>query len=324
MKDSLAIRKRFCKDNNVSITIFKSPYFEARLALLDKTEEYKEFLDMIEKHFGGSEEKYFEYYNNLKDSIINYIKSSEVYNELNNCEMGEFRVKYNNLSESDVYKVPNIGHRFISIDMIKANFSSLVHFGLMRKLKFFKSFNWESFMKKFTNIKYFHKSKYIRQVVFGNCNPKRQVVYEKYLMCNILSLILNDCIEETDIRIDDVFSMSSDEIIICIDRLSDNDIKALHRIVQKMSDIIVPVRSTEFTLGKVVGTKAYIKDINCENGEYVSKTELKCLDTLEAPFVIRAINGQLPRDEDYYFIHDGKLSRLMETPDISISYAKEK
>ena len=44
MSTSTKLKKRFCKDNNISITIFRSPYFESRLELLGKTQEYKDFI----------------------------------------------------------------------------------------------------------------------------------------------------------------------------------------------------------------------------------------------------------------------------------------
>ena len=62
--------------------------------------------------------------------------------------------------------------------MNKANFSALHNYNS----NIFNNKNtWEEYVSNFTNNEHIINSKYIRQVVLGNCNPKRCITYEKYL-----------------------------------------------------------------------------------------------------------------------------------------------
>ena len=51
---------------------------------------------------------------------------------------------------------------------------------------------WEEFISKFTENKHIINSKYIRQVILGNCNPKRHITYEKYLMNEVLDILIKE------------------------------------------------------------------------------------------------------------------------------------
>ena len=69
--------KRFCKDNNLSINLFEDPYFHSRLNLYNDFyqthEKWEQMWDML-KDFNTVQD-YFEYYDKVKDTIINKIKT---------------------------------------------------------------------------------------------------------------------------------------------------------------------------------------------------------------------------------------------------------
>ena len=191
-----SLKKRFCKDQNLPIKVYSEPIFTERLKLFDAYEKYLEFCSMFRIRFDSDEQEYLAYYNDLKDRIINYIKESEAFQSLNKADMyKEFPIYGEGIPKGDTYKDKNIGKSFLSIDMKKANFNALVHYGNETGKPFAPGLtqdidkNWSQFMAMFTNIPYFATSKYIRQVVFGNCNPKRVIAYETYLMSDFLSKI---------------------------------------------------------------------------------------------------------------------------------------
>ena len=101
--------------------------------------------------------------------------------------MNKFTVTHKNLPSKDIFKSSNDGRVFISIDMRKANFSSLKYYGnCIEKSMFRDTSTWEDFISLFTENKHIVNSKYIRQVILGNCNPKRHITYEKYIMDHVL------------------------------------------------------------------------------------------------------------------------------------------
>lgn len=97
--------------------------------------------------------------------------------------------KYKNpfsIPSGNVYKGDNIGKKYISIDMAKANFSALVHYekeiGMDSAEKSFGQlcgYDYNKFIGHFTDNKFVAESKYVRQYIFGHCCSKRVVNYEK-------------------------------------------------------------------------------------------------------------------------------------------------
>ena len=251
-----------------------------------------------------SEQDYFEEYNRVKDEAIDYIKSTSAYHEFNEMDMNQFAVNldFRNLKGKDIFHPSNDGRRFISIDMRKANFSALRHYNL----KMFNASSWESFIGSFTDNPHIIFSKYIRQVILGNCNPKRHITYEKWIMSNILEKLQ----DEFDILRNVVF-FSNDEIVLDVSKCTDDCMYIANQIDIFLSrdnnDIHVPFRVEFFTLNKIEGTSGYMKTIHSDN----DRIEFKCLDSYDLPFVIRKIKDEKIQDEDLYFVHQGRLAKFV-------------
>ena len=319
---SINLKKRFCKDNNVNIQIFTEPYFMERIELFGYKKEYENFCNFIETNFNGEEEKYLAKYNEIKDEIINYIKNSSAYKHLNFiADMNTFKVdKFPNVSmNGDVYKIPNIGREFVSVDMSKANFSALVHYGKATNTNFFTSYDFDKFMELFTDISHIKKSKYIRQVVFGNCNPKRQVTYEKYLICKFLEHMLNSLgLDNSCIKV-----ICSDEVVLDVTNLDSRKIKEMENYVKIHNEFEdnVPLHFEYFKLGKFTNTNAFVKKIykSVDNKEEFTLKE-KCASPLEAPFIKRLLKGEDSEDVDCLFVYENKVARLLKPLKIEIGF----
>lgn len=308
------LNKRFCDDRKLPLKIYTGGIFIDRLKLFGEYENYISYCHEVQRRFSNTQD-YFTYYNKVKDDAINYIKESKAFQLLNTADMNDYSCAYN-FPQSSVYKANNIGKKFISIDMSKANFSALVSYGRSRKAEFFKSFDYDEFMRQFTDIEHIIKSKYIRQVIFGNCNPKRQVTYEKYLM----SLVLHNMITKGVITEDMVHSMCSDEIIIKADRLTNENVAEIKEVLDSVT-YSVPLKLEIFKLGKIEGSEAFIKKVLSNIDDESDYTyELKCVNPDEAPFVHRLINNKSIKEEDSIFWYNGKLAKLIETPELSINF----
>lgn len=313
MEVSARAKERFCKDCNIPIRLFQDPYFTDRLKLFDKfygtLEKWNIFLDELQKYH--CEQDYFEEYNRVKDAAILSIKESEAYKRFNEEDMNKYRVTHENLPNKDIFKPSNDGKLFISIDMRKANFSSLYHYD---NSMFSGAKTWEEFISKFTENKHIINSKYIRQVILGNCNPKRHITYEKYLMNEVLDAL----IKEVGYWFDEIVFFSNDEIVIDMDNYADC-IRNRNLTKSKLEEYFdFPLNVELFYLHKINGTDGYYKEIIKDINE--RSFEFKCLDNYMLPFVIRNFLGEEITDSDKVFYHEGLLAKFIEVPKIEVNF----
>lgn len=311
MEVSEKLKERFCKDCNIPLKLFKEPYFTDRLQLYDSyyntLDKWNIFVRELDKY--KCEQDYLEEYNRVKDAAIKDIKDSDGYKRFNAEDMNEYTVKYKDLPKKDIYKPSNIGKLFISIDMKKANFSALKFYD---KSIFSNADTWEKFIGGYTENKHIVNSKYIRQVILGNCNPRRQVTYEKYLM----DLVLEVLIDELGYSASDIAFFSNDEIVIDMEKYKDCIRKRELIEWQIKGYFNIPFRIELFYLRKITGTNGYYKEIvkNIIEREY----EFKCLNNYVFPFVLRKFNGEEITENDKVFYHEGLLSKFIEIPEIEI------
>ena len=312
MKVSTRTKERFCKDCNIPIRIFQEPYFTDRLTLYDKfygtREKWDIFLNELSKYH--CEQDYFEEYNRVKDATILDIKNTEAYQKFNEEDMNKYAATHRNLPNKDIFKPSNDGQSFISIDMRKANFSSLHHYNADI---FGGADSWEDFISKYTDNQHIINSKYIRQVILGNCNPKRHITYEKYLMDGALTYLT-----EVFVSMDRVVFFSNDEIVLDVSDMDRNKQERVKFAISNgMKDMPVPLKTELFMLHKIVGTDGYYKEIIDENGNV--EIEFKCLDNFALPFVLRKFLGEDVTESDRVFYHEGLLAKFIETPQIEVN-----
>lgn len=306
------LKERFCKDCNISINVYDEPYFSDRLELYDEfyetVEKWNIFLKELEKY--SCEEDYFKEYNRVKDVAINAIKESEGFKKFNDEDMNNFSVKYTELPSKDIYKESNIDKLFVSIDMEKANFSVLNHYDS----SIFKSKTWEEFISKYTDNKHIVNSKYIRQVILGNCNPKRQITYEKFIMGQVIEVL----VDEIGYYLNEIAFFSNDEIVIDMNNYCDCTVKKKIISIVLQEFFNIPFKVELFYLRKISGTDGYYKEIikDLDEREY----KIKCLDGYTIPFVLRRFQNQEITENDKVFYHKGLLSKFIEVPKIEVSY----
>lgn len=306
------LKERFCRDCKLSIKIFEEPYFNDRLILYDKIykgtlQKYHRFLAEVERYGGG--QNYLAEYNRVKDHAIDFIKGSAAYQRFNALDMNQFAVQNKNLPGKDIYSLQNDQNQFISIDMKKANFSALRHFdpSIVGGAD-----TWEEFIGKFTSSGHIKESKYIRQVIFGNCSCKRHITYEKYIMDTILTKL-----NENFHILNRVVFFSNDEIILKVTDDSPDRQRALEGELAAFTALEgVPLRVELFTLKKIGGINGYYKEKKCGDG--TKEITFKGLDSYYAPFVFRKYLGEKTEESDFVFVHEGMLAKFIGEVDISI------
>lgn len=206
---------------------------------------------------------------------------------------------------------------FVSIDMRKANFSSLKYYGDCISKSMFKNVSmWEEFISYFTTNKHIMNSKYIRQVILGNCNPKRHITYEKYIMDQVLTSMKEYRMEDM------IVFFSNDEIVYDLTGMRETNklyklyyVKEL--IEQKLEEeFAIPFKVELFSLHKIHGTDGYVKRIYNHGNEYTY--DFKCLDNYMLPFVLRYFLKEDIKKSDRMFYQNGLLAEFVDIPEIKV------
>lgn len=303
--NSVQLKKRFCKDCNIPITVFENPYFYERLTALDTIFHCKRQFEhfCVELTEFNNEQDYFEYYNQVKYNMITDIKNNPAYQQfINDDEIrlaNQFSYMKQPIGSRNLYVEENSGKTFISIDMKKANYSALNFYSK----DIFKSDSWEDYVEKFTGSLHIQRSKYIRQVVLGACNPKRQIDYEKSLMTK-LYLHIKETLNDDRFE---VYSLNTDEIIIEIDKCR-HPLNLLKDIIASCpSGIGSLVRVEMFDLERA-GLYGWLKVIY--DDEHTVK--FKCIDAEIFLQVVKHYYNIPITENDLVFWHNGRLARFLE------------
>jgi hypothetical protein len=313
------LRQRFVKDAGVPIKVFVEPYFSNLLDLYEEhyaaRTKWNQFMTLLENF--DSDQAYFAYYNKVKDAAINYLANNPEMQFFSQKEdMKQFAPKFNSFPSNSVFKCTNVSRHFVSIDMIKGNFTALRHYN--PAIVGGKE-TYEEFIGQFCPHNYLCSSKYVRQVCFGNANPRRQTTYERYLMEQVLSEIF----ARTKILGKNVAYLGTDEIVLDITdyivdgRLDSKFESMLNRAIKAVKTEGINVRHEYFHLYRIKGTSGYMRKYEFETAH--KGVDFKCVEADEMPFVIRAYKNEPVREDDMVFVYNGRLAKLLEAPKIEFT-----
>ncbi len=206
--------KGFCKLMDISVPEYE--HFDYYINQFSKLEKWKNIKDLI-KIYEESEEKYgnlYEYRLKKSNEIINYLKSTRAYNELQDDNLIPDYPTTKNFEYSEDKK-------YISIDIKKANWIVLKKYDPEFAPELGDSY--EDFIAKFDVPEIFNHSKQLRQYIFGNINPKRQGKAQRVITQSILNKYNHLNLEIACIKNDEViYSFESfdqiEEILTTVDR----------------------------------------------------------------------------------------------------------
>lgn len=250
------IKNHFVKNFSLPLQVVTDTYFEYFINLYDQvfqTKQKLEFLiDCLLKRNNNEETLIHDYYK-LKDNIIEDIQNTEVYKLFIGESLDWVTENNNNIPKMEMFTQQNVNKNFISIDLKNANFHSLLYFAnkVKKSHHIFKNEKtYSSYLKTFTRENYFLDSKHLRQVIFGNCNPKRQQTIQKHIMNQLLNLLV------TIIPKERFTTVSSDEIVISKEH-DDDKKKCLDILKGHLPDTWI--RVSEFTLRQIENKPYYVK-----------------------------------------------------------------
>ena len=194
--------KGFCKLMDISVPNYE--HFDYYIDQFSKLERWKNIKDLI-KLYEEAEEKYGELYEyRLKKSneIIDYLKKTRAYNELQDDNLLPDLPTTKNFEYSEDKK-------YISIDINKANWVVLKNYDPEFAPELGDSY--EDFIAKFDVPEIFNHSKQLRQFIFGNINPKRQGKAQRVIIENLIKNLPQNNLNIEFIKWDEVI-FSYDDI----------------------------------------------------------------------------------------------------------------
>ena len=320
--------KRFTKDYNVPINIYDPDIFDYYTKLYDffPRDIYKNLLETIEKDYNGDVDAWINYCAGVRDKAINFIKEQPEYQELLKSQRYALNTVSLGVGERSCYTHENNGKRFISIDLKKANFQAMKAYG------FIKEDTYEDFIKSFGGDDYIANSKYLRQVIFGNLNPLRQVNKEKELISNAYHLV-EDMLthDKSGADVASIYSFNSDEIVLMVypnykdDEYIKETIKAAEEKIKNELGTIVKIEYVEIEDLKILNYKDDSVEAYVRKNLITGEEKLKKASTTFYPQIYKIWKGQKITDADKLFYFEGQVCSFINElkQDTSITFDDE-
>lgn len=303
--------KRFVKDYSLPIQVVQEPYFSYFLDLYNdmrfRTKARFLLLKQIIERC-GSEDAFLAQHHQIRDKIIETVGNTDAYNKFNSMSMDQFQVPNQGYSSKDIYKAENSGKYFVLIDLKKANFQALKYVNPEIVLG---SKTYEDFIGKFTDLDYMKNSKYLRQVIFGNLNSKRQARVERYLIQKVLDLAL----EEQFFAGQDIRMIAHDEIVIETSNprlFAPDRYIELTKYIKLKLDIDVDIEVFRFE--RIGNTGFYKKEML--NKPYF---ELMCVPVVYYAQVYKKAIGKELNDMDLCFYYEHQICKFLKPLDFDES-----
>lgn len=194
------------KDYSLPIAFYEEPYFSYFAKLLDPYYLIFDKINLLQKETQDLPMRDFaSQYHKISEAIITAIKATPAFNQF---IQENFNLPLPPEGFAQTQKLYTTAHEeceIYSIDLIKANFNVLRAFNPAIVLN---ANTYEELFSKFSGSLYLQGSKKIRQVIFGNLNPKRQQTLQRYYLSWIKHYLLSQGLQEEQILLS-----SSDELV---------------------------------------------------------------------------------------------------------------
>ena len=265
--------KGFCKLIDISVPDYA--HFDYYIEQFSKLEKWKNIKDLI-KLYEEAEEKYgdlYEFRINKSNEIINYLKNTRAYNELQDDNLIPDFPTTKNFEYSEDKK-------YISIDIKKANWVVLKKYD-----------SYDDFIAKFDVPEIFNHSKQLRQFIFGNINPKRQGKAQRVIIQDIIHKYYN-----LDL---DIACVKNDEVIYSFESFDQ-----IEEIINTLDRDMFKIKL--FTVERVQDFR--INTYLSESGQKLHKEMVGCNGNLFFLYLKKYVFNEPIDIRDLYFKMDGNIA----------------
>jgi len=297
------IKQKIRKDYNLPIQVFTENEWNYFVSLYSDDFDIPNIIKMVEEAIKvfGNEETFNAYTHKIQDEIIAKLQSTDAYLKFQTDVMPIppiLDVKCNRNIYSPIY----CDKRLVSIDIRSANFISMRHYDAELVL------NCESFeelVSMFTDIEYLKKSKSIRQVIFGNLNPKRQQKIQE----NFIKTIVNDFNKEVSdaefcVVGSDEFYWTNPPLDLTDEQLESNILE----LIQKIGLDTSIFRVTVLTMSRLWDKPFYVL-----NDHKTNKKTLKGVPSTHYAQAYKMMHNLPITDNDLIFQYEGQLAKFLTT-----------
>lgn len=300
--------KKFCELYSVPISYYK--YFDYYVELLSQSEEWKSLRDDV-LNFEKFEKEFQDSYVEIKNQKYKLISILEKYNFIFPKTSDKIqRINKNNTESNSLSLTSKF---FISFDLIKANYQSLLYLDSSLPPQ------WELLCEENNINSIITNSKILRQEILGHFNPKA------------VSKIQNDVLLEFVKRnnLQNIVFLSTDEVII---EIEENDLLKVHDTFESkmINSFVFKYNNFDWKFKKSIfkytnkGHKQFYKTNSITNN--LSPTYLK-LFKVPKKFYIYEFVREVLKEETYeiekFFVEDGMLQKIIGPLDSLNHYLDE-
>ena len=264
--------KSFCKLFDLNVPSYAEfDYYKNLYARLDRWKNMDELISLYEKAEEQIEDIY-KYRLEKTEEIINFIKTTRAFNDLNDDTMLPDLPTNKNFEYSE-------GVKYLSIDIKMANWESLKKYDPSFVNELGDSYS--DLLNKFDVPEVFHRSKQLRQYIFGNLNPKRQIKAQRVMIEDLMNGLSRYNLKVEYIKTDEVvYSFENIAEIVDILLGFDDDIfKCKVFTIKRIEDFRVNEyldTKRGFSHSDLVGCNGHKYFINLK--KYIFKEELDIRD----------------------------------------------
>lgn len=294
--------KALIKDYDLPIAFYDDPYWTHFKTLLEPFYKIEDKINLMNENVGKySLEDFVAQYRKVSELIIKEVTANPAYQEFNTCNLEkQFTLPPKGFASAQkLYSSDQVdGEIICSIDLIKANFAVIKAFN---PLMVSQAETYSDFFDKYSDNSYLKESKKVRQVIFGNLNPKRQQTLQRYYMSWVKEYLAQAGLEEGQVLL-----ASSDELVFKVKDMEETKKLVAQVFTQPQIAILnKDYRATFFKLKKVHPEYDYFVK------EYISpegKIEFK---NIPAQYLAQVVRYYLQQDAhvfDRKFIVDGQVA----------------
>lgn len=307
MKITNKIVQHFCKTFGVNFPVKEEEYFIYYIDLYDTIYKTKEKWNIYNNALSlfKNEEDFFSHLTQVVDSIILMIQEKEEYKEFqHDNSVTEKKLPYA-ISKNAPYNLNNVGKRYLSIDLEKANFQAVNYYNKT----ILDADSYDEFIKKALPfekdaiIQLLIASKKHRQIIFGNLVPKKITFIESMITQKILQAVEKK-LPDFEKRLS-IVACLHDEIFFEINELDEKDDSLKSEIESIIDATSFHTHIDIFSLHTVIdGRKWFFKKF------IDGKIKLLCIPADFIPQVIRYLNGEEIQSADMKFMYEGQVAKF--------------
>ena len=260
------LKIRWTKDGKYPINVFDEEYWDFFLDLYGVKKSWEDLIHGIERDYQGDPGLFLEDFYLRRDKMLKSIKETPEMEKFNApwkkdlepskdnplSPFYDLPEEFKKIRRGNIYNPEFQDKWFYSIDLKKANLQAMNFFnrcwftgkklieGTYLSEDLYKEWltGFEEPGKECLNS-YIRNSKYVREVIFGNLNPDRQIRIERYLLSRV-ALCLPEKLRENLVQ------FGNDELLIEVDR-SDFEFPE----IDQKEEVFIDIREELFQLKKI-------------------------------------------------------------------------